>query len=76
MKIANDPVGKLNNLCLMDHFAQSKITIACWGIHGIYKDRDKEVKKLIPKMMCLGKTKDGHPKHPLYLKKALRPVKL
>ena len=43
--------------------------VAAWGTKGNYLGRDKEVMKLLPYMKCMGLTKDGYPKHPLYLKK-------
>ena len=43
--------------------------IAAWGIHGSHRNRDKEVMAFIPDMFCLGITKNGNPKHPLYIKK-------
>jgi hypothetical protein len=39
-----------------------------WGVHGRHLKRDITVRALISNMQCLGLTKDGHPKHPLYVK--------
>ena len=46
------------------------IIIAAWGTHGSHLDRDKEVMHLLRhrSVHCLGTTKDGFPRHPLYLK--------
>lgn len=46
--------------------------VCAWGTNGSFLDRDLAVKELIrlaglPWGKCLGKTKDGHPKHPLYM---------
>ena len=38
-------------------------------------NRDKEVKKLIPHLMCLNINKSGQPTHPLYQKKDLKLIK-
>ena len=44
------------------------ITMFCWGSWGKVLDRAFYVKMILPKpLYCLGKNKDGEPKHPLYL---------
>lgn len=50
-----------------------KIVVA-WGVHGSFMRRDKDVLHLLERMelYCLGMTKDGHPRHPLYLKRDTR----
>lgn len=49
------------------------LTIACWGVNGVFRKRDWHVTEMLRsngvELMCLGKTKDGHPRHPLYLRK-------
>lgn len=45
--------------------------IVAWGAQGaLYPSRVQEVKFMLPykQVRCLGLTKDGHPKHPLYVK--------
>lgn len=69
-----DPVGPLNNEWLMELSGQAGITVAAWGAHGGHRDRDEEIKKLISPLHCLAKTKQGKPRHPLYLPKHLTPV--
>ena len=41
--------------------------VACWGVHGEFLNRGTYVRNLIQNLQCFGKTKNGHPKHPLYL---------
>ena len=42
--------------------------VACWG-HWDFNDRAIAVMKLIDQpIFCLGTTRDGKPRHPLYLK--------
>lgn len=45
--------------------------VAAWGIHGTLLDRGESVTRLMKacnvRPLCLGVTKDGHPRHPLYL---------
>ena len=69
MKLEYDSIGIENNEWLLRLSERVVRTIAVWGIGGGYKNRDKEVVKLIPNMFCLGTTKHGFPKHPLYLNK-------
>lgn len=47
------------------------VTLCAWGTHGELHGRGPLVLKLLRSAgvtpMCLGRTKDGHPRHPLYL---------
>lgn len=70
MKAARDPVGPQNDATLIRVLddADGPI-IAAWGAHGSYRGRDREVAGLIDApWMCLGLTKAGAPRHPLYVK--------
>ncbi len=43
--------------------------IAAWGAHPLAIDQGKFVANMIgSRLKCLGKTNDGHPRHPLYVK--------
>lgn len=46
--------------------------VAAWGVHGSHLNRDQEVvsyaKATGCRMVCLGATKLGAPRHPLYVK--------
>jgi hypothetical protein len=48
--------------------------ICAWGVHGEYREQDLAVLGRLEsygiKPLALGLTKDGHPKHPLYLPRA------
>lgn len=69
MKAFRSPVGQLNDSAILRVTSKCRMTICCWGVHGGFKNRDSHVKALLfrKQTFCLGKTKDGHPKHPLYL---------
>ena len=75
MKNAKDPIGPKNDYFIRVCSGYASITIAAWGVNGIYLQRDKCVISLIPNKHVLGFTKAGHPLHPLYLSKKLRPIK-
>lgn len=68
----DDPVGPDNDAVIggwLDRL--SGPVVAAWGVHGAYRQRHAEVTDLVrahgKQLMCLGATKDGHPKHPLYV---------
>lgn len=65
-----DPRGPDNEKWVRRTEGVSDVLICGWGTHGSFRDQDKEVLSWIPKerpLFCLGLTKDGYPKHPLYL---------
>lgn len=67
---ADDPVGPENDEYLVTIPKAAAISVACWGTHGAFMGRDLEVTAIIGDgLMCFGTTKDGFPKHPLYLPK-------
>ena len=73
MKLAEDPVGPDNDFHLRTASSKAGITVCGWGNHGSYLGRDKEALLLLKDPHCLTVTAGGHPGHPLYLKKSLKP---
>lgn len=71
MKAASDPVGPENDAEILRCVAGADRVVAAWGVHGGYKGRDSAVVELLRKagrsMACFGTTKDGYPRHPLYV---------
>jgi hypothetical protein len=66
---AKDATGPDNDWWLEETADTSTIVIAAWGVHGVLNERNRRVIELLAdRLECLGRTKDGHPKHPLYLK--------
>ena len=76
MKVQSDPNGPDNNATLKKLATDAGVVVAAWGTHGTHRGRDKEVLGMLPGLKCLALTKDGLPKHPLYLLKTLRPMPL
>jgi len=76
MKTAKEPIGEKNDYWLQKIANNAGIIIAAWGNHGFFMDRNKVIKKLIPKLYCLKQNKTGQPVHPLYQKKDLKPKTL
>lgn len=70
-----DPVGPQNDFWLKKVSADAGITIMAWGTKGGYMNRDKEVIKLLTNPHYLALTKEGYPRHPLYLRADLKPRK-
>ena len=67
MKAAEDPIGPENDGWLERLAGIAHVRVAAWGVHGFFGERAMQVAAVLPDFMCLGTTKDGHPKHPLYL---------
>lgn len=74
---AEKPIGAENNSYLLQASQRSASLVLAWGTHGTYLGRDRAVLNLITHcktktLNCLGVTKDGCPRHPLYVKKKTR----
>lgn len=74
-----DPVGPLNDMFLEDYIGEADIIIAAWstgpkGNKELFLQQEQRVKNKLPYsgVYCLELSKDGHPKHPLYLKKNIK----
>lgn len=65
---ADDPVGPLNDAVLATIAEGAGLIVAAWGAHPFAQPRAAQVRELLGgQVMCLGHTKAGHPRHPLYL---------
>jgi hypothetical protein len=67
----SDPIGKENNRFLLQAVERCSIIVLGWGTRGMLLDRDRQVMSLLSgrkDVYCLGITKDGQPRHPLYVK--------
>lgn len=77
MKAQAAPVGADNDRWLVEIAQGASIIIAAWGVHGVHHGRSDKVRQLLDgntKLHCLGRTKAGLPKHPLYLAANTQPV--
>jgi hypothetical protein len=65
-----DPVGPENNTHIQQAIARASFIICAWGAYKHSRgDRKREVLQLLEgkEAYCLGYTKDGLPRHPLYV---------
>ena len=71
LRKAPDPVGPHNDLFIRDVCCRPAVVVAAWGAHGGLHGRDTAVTRMLAgagvRLHCLGLTRDGHPKHPLYV---------
>lgn len=75
LREVKDPVGPLNGRVIYDAAtvaAEAGVPIICaWGAHDITQAASgalAQARQVGVKIMCLGKTAGGYPRHPLYVK--------
>jgi hypothetical protein len=74
MRRESDPIGPDNDAHILRIASQADLVIAAWGCGGDFLRRAEHVRTLIPNLYCLKITKNGHPRHPLYLPRGLKPI--
>ena len=72
LSYAEDAVGELNDMCILEATRIAARTVCGWGSVGpklLLRRRIPEIRKLLNEfpLWCLAKNKDGQPKHPLYV---------
>ena len=73
LRASSAPVGPRNDRWLARLTADASLVLAAWGAHGDYLGRADRVRTRLGTLHCLGVTKDGHPRHPLYVRHDVRP---
>ena len=76
LKRASEPVGPNNDATIALALGLSRRTILAWGSHASHLGRGAQVLARLPANMpvaALGLTKQGQPRHPLYLSAEVRP---
>lgn len=78
MRKASDPIGPDNDRMIQEGALWADQIIAAWGAHGAHLDRGAAVSLLLRDtgrpLTMLGLTKDGHPRHPLYVSYSQQPM--
>jgi hypothetical protein len=73
-----DPIGEDNDRHLLEETIQADRIVAAWGAHGGHQLRGAAVLQMLLELKrdvhLLGQTKDGHPRHPLYLRADTEPM--
>jgi hypothetical protein len=70
MKLASDPIGPKNDRYLRKTAThEAGMVLAAWGSHASFRDGELRTVRLLAgvELWCLGETKVGHPRHPLYV---------
>jgi len=71
---ADDPIGPENDAAIALAAQQTSAVVCAWGANPRYRQRAEQVVAILDanasskSYQCLGKTKDGHPRHPLYVR--------
>lgn len=78
MLAAEEPVGAENDSHLLAAAAQASLIVCGWGVHGARRGRAAAATALLRgaghTLHALGLTRDGQPRHPLYLPRQALPV--
>ncbi|RDC71554.1 DUF1643 domain-containing protein [Rhodovulum sp. 12E13] len=78
LRTLRDPVGPENDAAILDGATWADAVLCAWGSHGAHLGRGPEVERLLRATgapLChLGLTKQGHPRHPLYVAYARQPI--
>lgn len=77
MRAQPDPVGPQNMQAIRDSCNWADDIVCAWGTHGAHMAQGAAVEAVLRQKGAtthhLGLTKDGHPKHPLYIAYAQAP---
>lgn len=69
---------RLNRWWIKEIACLASLTVCAWGVHGSFRGEADalllELSAWRARLHCLGRTKDGHPKHPLYLRADSQPI--
>jgi hypothetical protein len=78
MRAQADPVGPFNDQAIAESAAWADQIICAWGSHGTHLARGQAVTDVLRStgkpLYHLGLTKDGAPKHPLYIAYTVQPA--
>jgi hypothetical protein len=76
MKAQHDPWGPTNMHHIQRLAKHARMVVAAWGVHGAWMRADLSLQQALSDipLKCLGKTKDGQPRHPLYIKATQSPI--
>ena len=77
LRKARRPVGPETDRLLLEGARWADAVLCAWGVHGAHRGRADEVKALLATsdtpLVHLGLTREGHPRHPLYVSYEVTP---
>jgi hypothetical protein len=77
LKKCKDPIGPENDMHIQRAALQTDKIITAWGTNGTLLGRDRKVMDILYsfRTYCLQMSKNGHPKHPLYIPSSCEPIR-
>jgi len=75
LRRTHNPVGRQNDAYIVKACGRADVIILAWGNHGSIRRRADAVRRLLSRshrpdeLFCFGITRQGHPRHPLYVKR-------
>lgn len=77
LRMVDDPIGPENDRHIAAAAARADLVVCAWGAAGALEGRDRAVRRLLRGVptMCLGRTREGFPRHPLYVPRDARPAR-
>jgi hypothetical protein len=79
LKVHPDPIGE-NDRYIESAVTEMDMVICAWGAHPFAAKRAPKVIDILrkyracPEVCCLGTTRDGLPRHPLYVRSSIHPI--
>lgn len=78
LRATPDPVGPRNDACIRQRARAADRIVLAWGNHGAFGARADAVLAMLLRcgrpLFHLGLTREGHPRHPLYLPGDVEPM--
>jgi len=77
LRRAGDPIGRMNDVHMTRAAERSNAVVIAWGVHGTLLCRGAAALELLSpraRLLALGWTLAGEPRHPLYLRRDVRPT--
>lgn len=78
MRAAADPEGPENHAAILTGLEWADMIICAWGTHGAHRGQGPAIELLLrasgKPLHHLGLSKQGHPKHPLYIAYSQSPI--
>jgi hypothetical protein len=77
LRLARDPIGRVNDRHVREAAERSSAVVIAWGVHGALRARGAAALGLLSpraRLLALGWTRAGEPRHPLYLRRDVRPI--